>query len=170
MLGLGQGLTDILQGPTPFLLSVHALAGLSQVQAVADAAYNVWAKYRLPLSGRPSLDALLEERRRAKVRCRTHAAPHLPGLLSLQKAQSPCPPIPCVVLALVAMVGIGPCASDFSPLSRLISFWPSDQAFLPFLSHLFFGIRCLSPFSSHCCAQYGVQGCNEEDPCEVKDW
>lgn len=45
---------------------VYAVTKFAPVGAAADALYEVWAKYRLPLSGRPSLQAVIEERRRAK--------------------------------------------------------------------------------------------------------
>ncbi|CAI5467372.1 unnamed protein product [Closterium sp. Yama58-4] len=46
---------------------VYAITKFPPVGALADAVYEVWAKYRLPLSGRPSLQAVIEERRRNKL-------------------------------------------------------------------------------------------------------
>ncbi|CAI7917966.1 unnamed protein product, partial [Closterium sp. NIES-53] len=43
---------------------VYAITKFPPVGALADGIYEVWAKYRLPLSGRPSLQAVMEERRR----------------------------------------------------------------------------------------------------------
>ncbi|CAI5955974.1 unnamed protein product [Closterium sp. NIES-64] len=46
---------------------VYAITKFPPVGALADAVYEIWAKYRLPLSGRPSLQAVIEERRRNKL-------------------------------------------------------------------------------------------------------
>ncbi|CAI5998472.1 unnamed protein product [Closterium sp. NIES-65] len=46
---------------------VYAITKFPPVGALADGIYEVWAKYRLPLSGRPSLQAVIEERRRNKL-------------------------------------------------------------------------------------------------------
>ncbi|CAI5495531.1 unnamed protein product [Closterium sp. Naga37s-1] len=46
---------------------VYAITKLPPVGALADGIYEVRAKYRLPLSGRPSLQAVIEERRRNKL-------------------------------------------------------------------------------------------------------
>lgn len=45
---------------------VYAITKFKAVEVVADAVYEVWAKYRLPLTGRPNLEAFIEQRRLAK--------------------------------------------------------------------------------------------------------
>ncbi|GJP52988.1 hypothetical protein CLOM_g12139 [Closterium sp. NIES-68] len=46
---------------------VYAITKFPPVGALADGVYELWAKYRLPLSGRPSLQAVIEERRQNKL-------------------------------------------------------------------------------------------------------
>ncbi len=48
---------------------VYAITKLGPVGKVAEAVYGVWAKYRLPVTGRPDLATVLEQ----KKSCRTDA-------------------------------------------------------------------------------------------------
>ncbi|KAI5071258.1 hypothetical protein GOP47_0013509 [Adiantum capillus-veneris] len=49
---------------------VYAFTKIQLLARIADAIYSVWAKYRLPVTGRPPLVQILEERKRkAKEEC-----------------------------------------------------------------------------------------------------
>lgn len=59
---------------------IYAITTVQPLGALADALYGFWAKYRLPITGRPSLEVVMEERRRKREegescatgdRCRT---------------------------------------------------------------------------------------------------
>ncbi|CAN6448561.1 unnamed protein product [Victoria cruziana] len=43
---------------------VYAITKYEPIASIADAIYGVWAKYRLPITGRPPLEKVLEERRK----------------------------------------------------------------------------------------------------------
>uniref|UniRef100_A0A7N0TWR5 Thiol-disulfide oxudoreductase DCC n=1 Tax=Kalanchoe fedtschenkoi TaxID=63787 RepID=A0A7N0TWR5_KALFE len=45
---------------------VYAITKYEPVATMADAVYNVWAKYRLPITGRPPLEQVLEARKKRK--------------------------------------------------------------------------------------------------------
>ena len=51
---------------------VYAITRIPSVLKAANAVYDVWARYRLPLTGRPDLEAVLAEKRSAS--CRTTLA------------------------------------------------------------------------------------------------
>ena len=45
---------------------VYAVTNIPAVERVANAVYDVWAKYRLPITGRPDLQVVLQEKRTCK--------------------------------------------------------------------------------------------------------
>ncbi|PON61064.1 Thioredoxin-like fold containing protein [Parasponia andersonii] len=46
---------------------VYAITKYEPMGKIADAVYGVWAKYRLPMTGRPPLEEILEARRKIKA-------------------------------------------------------------------------------------------------------
>ncbi|KAH6758368.1 putative thiol-disulfide oxidoreductase DCC [Perilla frutescens var. frutescens] len=48
---------------------VYAITKYEPIASIADAVYGVWAKYRLPVTGRPPLEEVLEARRKKKEMC-----------------------------------------------------------------------------------------------------
>ncbi|GAB4860684.1 hypothetical protein Ancab_035847 [Ancistrocladus abbreviatus] len=46
---------------------VYAITKYEPIATIADAIYGVWAKYRLQITGRPTLEEILESRRKKKV-------------------------------------------------------------------------------------------------------
>ncbi|XP_010482316.1 PREDICTED: uncharacterized protein At5g50100, mitochondrial [Camelina sativa] len=46
---------------------VYSITKYEPIGKLADAVYDVWAKYRLQVTGRPSLEAILEARKKDKV-------------------------------------------------------------------------------------------------------
>ncbi|KAL1207236.1 hypothetical protein V5N11_027983 [Cardamine amara subsp. amara] len=46
---------------------VYTITKFEPIGKIADAVYDVWAKYRLQVTGRPSLEAILEARKKDKV-------------------------------------------------------------------------------------------------------
>ncbi|GJU83735.1 thiol-disulfide oxidoreductase DCC [Tanacetum coccineum] len=48
---------------------VYAITKYEPVATIADAVYGVWAKYRLPVTGRPPLEEVLEARRKKDEIC-----------------------------------------------------------------------------------------------------
>ncbi|VVB15513.1 unnamed protein product [Arabis nemorensis] len=46
---------------------VYTITKFEPLGKVADAVYDFWAKYRLQVTGRPSIDAILEARKKTKV-------------------------------------------------------------------------------------------------------
>ncbi|CAG9461833.1 unnamed protein product [Pedinophyceae sp. YPF-701] len=54
---------------------VYAVTRVPWVEAAANKVYGVWAKYRLPVTGRPDLATVLAEKRS----CKTDEACELPG-------------------------------------------------------------------------------------------
>ncbi|CAL9241425.1 unnamed protein product [Arabidopsis halleri] len=46
---------------------VYTITKFEPIGKLADAVYDVWAKYRLQVTGRPSLEAILEARKKDKV-------------------------------------------------------------------------------------------------------
>lgn len=48
---------------------VYAFTKIKSIAKIADAIYSIWAKYRLPITGRPPLIQILEARQKAKEVC-----------------------------------------------------------------------------------------------------
>ncbi|KAK6128200.1 hypothetical protein DH2020_038054 [Rehmannia glutinosa] len=48
---------------------VYAITKYEPIASIADAIYGVWAKYRLQITGRPPLEAVLEARRKKEEDC-----------------------------------------------------------------------------------------------------
>lgn len=49
---------------------VYAATRIGAVNAIADAVYDVWARFRLPITGRPALARIIEQRRSDGIYCR----------------------------------------------------------------------------------------------------
>ncbi|XP_073159051.1 uncharacterized protein At5g50100, chloroplastic [Henckelia pumila] len=48
---------------------VYAITKYEPISSIADAIYGVWAKYRLPITGRPPLEQVLEARKKKNELC-----------------------------------------------------------------------------------------------------
>ena len=46
---------------------VYSITKIPAVEKAANAVYDVWAKYRLPITGRPDLEIVLQEKRSCKA-------------------------------------------------------------------------------------------------------
>lgn len=53
---------------------LYAITKIPWVERGADAVYDFWARYRLPITGRPALLDVMESRRREGQNCRTSKA------------------------------------------------------------------------------------------------
>ena len=55
---------------------VYAVTKLPIISVLADALYSIWADWRLPLTGRPNLDIILQQRT-SQLACNTENRCHL---------------------------------------------------------------------------------------------
>ncbi|XP_059290885.1 uncharacterized protein At5g50100, chloroplastic [Lycium ferocissimum] len=53
---------------------VYAITKYEPIATIADSVYGVWAKYRLQITGRPSLEEVLEARRKKEEMCKDRKA------------------------------------------------------------------------------------------------
>ncbi|MCD7447698.1 hypothetical protein HAX54_032891 [Datura stramonium] len=53
---------------------VYAITKYEPIATIADTVYGVWAKYRLQITGRPSLEEVLEARRKKEEMCKDSKA------------------------------------------------------------------------------------------------
>jgi hypothetical protein len=48
---------------------VYAMTKVPAIEAAVDAVYDLWARFRLPITGRPALVDIIEQRRKEGMYC-----------------------------------------------------------------------------------------------------